>query len=303
MTTEQQAGIDYLTMTVPATDRSYQPWCEDVQLWVESSIGEHNQLKAGGANGYAGVSVGNKFIGYREDGAMLRVSGPSAERAFSAFYRSFTSVTRIDIQVTAWVSRDPVAGLVAVAHQDALIAIKNGTSAAVVASMTTDSRGGATLYIGSRSSEKMFRIYDKHAQTKLDMYRGAIRYELEAKGFSAKRLAKKLHGAGADADKWITATVADMVEARGVRFLGERGAGSAIDLSRQTEESDADRKLGWLKSQVRPTVAWLIEMGRWDDTMVALGLDRHDWGTVPASLQAAGDSVECGADVTEIQFP
>lgn len=55
-----------------------------------------------------------------------------------------------------------------------------------------DSVRGVTVYIGSRSSDKFMRIYDKSAEQGLPETEHWTRFELEIKGKPAKAVAKKL---------------------------------------------------------------------------------------------------------------
>jgi hypothetical protein len=54
----------------------------------------------------------------------------------------------------------------------------------------TDNRGGKTLYIGSRQSDRFARIYDKGVETGTD--ENWLRYEFELKGDVAKQVARIL---------------------------------------------------------------------------------------------------------------
>jgi len=62
---------------------------------------------------------------------------------------------------------------------------------------TTYIRGtpdGTTAYIGSRASERFYRVYDKHAESKGTYPLGAWRFECEYKGSRARAVASRLKG-------------------------------------------------------------------------------------------------------------
>lgn len=65
-----------------------------------------------------------------------------------------------------------------------------GRSHSVIASDNGKGKIGTTLYIGSRSSEKFFRIYNKAAEQGIE--RDWVRIELEAKGDYANALGKAM---------------------------------------------------------------------------------------------------------------
>lgn len=110
-------------------------------------------------------------------------------------------------------------------------------------------RGGYTLYIGSRSSERFARIYDKAAQTAT--VGQWIRYEFELKGDVARSMAGALSQNGVDWNGVFGAMAKDFfeVDAGNYSLFLE---GSAVEGLPKIEKSSDREK--WLLLQVIPAI-------------------------------------------------
>lgn len=127
---------------------------------------------------------------------------------------------------------------------------------------TREESKGATVYIGSRSSERMVRIYDKAKQKGLKI--DWLRVELEAKGDRANQLGHLISTRGV-----ITAgnsMLADVIEWSDIPWLNAIWTGDfdIIDINAiGRPETDRDK---WLRTVVVPVVetelaqgnAWLL---------------------------------------------
>lgn len=97
---------------------------------------------------------------------------------------------------------------------------------------------GSTLYLGARTSDSFWRIYDKTSEL--------LRVELELKGRQAKRTWASLM-AGLDLGGiWNTYLLRSKVP--NVLVENYRDAGEAVELDKLTEVEDLDGKLTWLAS-------------------------------------------------------
>lgn len=114
--------------------------------------------------------------------------------------------------------------------------------------------GTYTVYLGSRQSERMIRVYDK---------RGFTRLELELKGKRADLVAKEVFGA-ADLDTWYAITLSHLLDyvrfetAWWHEFTGRAGRAWATVTTpgKVTEEKAA----GWLRHQVAPMLSVLHDL-------------------------------------------
>jgi DNA relaxase NicK len=112
--------------------------------------------------------------------------------------------------------------------------------------------GGETIYIGSRSSERFIRIYNKAAEQYLHN-RHWTRFEVETKGMVARMVASVL----VNTDDW--GSVFDGLCRRMADFSGTEFATvffdwntSEIGLPKIEKQSDTEK---WIETQVTPAVA------------------------------------------------
>jgi DNA relaxase NicK len=112
--------------------------------------------------------------------------------------------------------------------------------------------------LGSRSSEKFGRIYDKGAESSLDVMQGCVRYELELKGDTAFAQIKQLA---------TSRVVQDAIAGKVQKFIRDRlGVSSFARVNVETlvcppRACDQLRSLEWIQVSVSPTIKRLIESG------------------------------------------
>lgn len=116
-------------------------------------------------------------------------------------------------------------------------------------------RGGATLYVGSRKSEKHLRIYDKAKERKLKNVLWT-RLEIELKGRTSTKVAKKLVG--------MTAKEAGVMTQRMIKGI-YNPENEAIQQALEVEplkvgstKNEAHNTYDWMMSSVSKTLARLI---------------------------------------------
>src|SRR4029453_19531999 len=94
------AGIDWLTITLPAGSKGEAEWRNKGIRALEAISEQGNMIKPRGMLGYYGVSSGNCFVGQRERDSMQQYTGYHADMYFDKIYRTDAHVSRIDVQVT-----------------------------------------------------------------------------------------------------------------------------------------------------------------------------------------------------------
>jgi len=133
-----------------------------------------------------------------------------------------------------------------------------------------ESRTGDTLYVGSRESESMMRIYDKSSE--YNEGQGKVwRWEVEYKGGLAPLVADVVEKEGVGG-------IADIVwtEAR-KKHLPTPTIPSKVNFGRKMVTlSSAEMKVNWLSRQVAPTVRFLKRMGLEAEAREALQLPLID---------------------------
>lgn len=265
-----EAGLDYLTVVSHTQEGAAQI---DRYGWamVEREEDNGGLIKSKFIGGYDGYQINQLFYGVRADGAMIRVSGSKSLELAEAMDWRHVHATRVDVQVTVWFeSYDP--GLAewnyrnATAYREA-----NPKLQLAVPKLLKTERHGSNLMMGSRSSPKYGRHYDKYAESGDDYYYGAWRFECEFKAEAAREAIKALEMCHLDPG-CISGLVVGQWAAWGVPLPSSCGAGiDQVALSRTA--TDAEAKLRWLGDQVRGTVDKLIAAGQEAEVRRILGLD------------------------------
>lgn len=189
--------------------------------------------------------------------------------------------TRIDIAL------DELSGRVGFDH---VLAHMESGSIATRAQSYQVTRGygrktGATLYLGSRSSEAMMRCYDKGAERGGSSY---LRFEFEFKGERADMVARLLMSSGWDAVVGHCRSVCEFKELgqkdkcitrqRAASWWEELVSASKVVLNKAAVAVESVARLyGWLKKQVSQSLAVLIEIdGGAIDSLYELAIEGRD---------------------------
>lgn len=275
-----EAGIDYLAASMPADLRNIQDWersCREVM----KLIADHgNVTRLGSFQGYDGLHVAGAFTGSRDDGVHIHVPGSWAGRVYSSLHRDGLRYSRLDLQVTLQFDEYlPNYGkeqrLEAAAHNRTLPEKRRRKIRA-----NDEEDGGYTLYIGSRDSEHFCRVYDKAAQSGDPAYERCWRFEIQLHGKTATDAAQYIWVAPRGQAEVACSTVWKYFRDRGITPPWEREHESDAVLPQHSPKTDYERKLIWLREQVRPTIRLLREMGDEGILLEALGL-RDDPAQLP----------------------
>lgn len=185
-----ESGVDWLTMTTSQPHRK-ESWRQAYDAISTEQLKAGAIEKPGGVHGYTGHTLGHLFIGERPDGVMCRLSSSWAHHYGWMFDPSCVHTTRVDCQVTTELSyayqhlASDIYAFVSKARP------KNGRP--VTASLLVNNKGGATVYIGSRSSAWYARIYDKGVESGTREPGVLWRWEVECKADAAQMVAGALY--------------------------------------------------------------------------------------------------------------
>lgn len=266
------ASVDWLTITAKDKMRRDQIYARFARVLAAMELmGEMPRDWAW--KGFEGKTVSGFKWGTREDCDILIASGQDAASFWRVFAPWSQNCSRLDLAVTAR-SRKAYPGLlgayVAWLRVNGSKTVKKATQVRKVDGI------GETLYIGSRSSDQMGRVYDKGAQSgqMVDISR-LWRYEVE---FKDQRSAAMMHNlmqisGSRHLSKTIQSTVFRWFDLRDIPPIFDSLGGNDVLVSIQATQTDASRKLLWLSKQVRPTVRHLVEAGYEAEVCAALGLD------------------------------
>lgn len=277
------AGVDWITVTAKEP-RKVDALRKQAYTLIDSEL---RRGMFGGPwfqSGYVGVACGHVQYGERQDGCILRLGGSVAKTYWRFLLQNADNVTRIDMQVTVRSKQKPA--LVVHNHYRQIQRSRRLFKRAPRLSRICDDDGGYTVYTGRRSSNVMGRIYDKESESKMDQYKGCVRYEVQFNGRRARWVAHTTNSGSYDlAD--ISRAVLEFFRTRGalIRRLLEFVSSSLFIKTSQPPEKPTDitRKLEWLLHSVKPSVRHLIELGLRERVLAVLGINIGPGGPCTAS--------------------
>jgi len=186
--TEVTASCDWLTRTF-SDEKTRRYVNEDFQATLQAWMREGAETQTWEWMGFSGVSCGGMSWGHRADCDMLRLSGGTAELLFPRFAHYGGNCSRLDVAVTFTFGH--AKSNVASIWYNELMTMREPADPRSL-SLIVNSKGGETLYVGSRQSDQFARLYDKGAETGLLAPGNQWRYEVEFKGERASQALKRL---------------------------------------------------------------------------------------------------------------
>lgn len=281
------AGVDWISCSLPRESPGHNAWYIACLHVINTIAKEGYDLEAFTRNGYRGWGTGGSFLGYRDDGSYLQLSGHYAGEFLDSIHNDDLHISRLDIQATVkYRQYAPGVGehtyRAAVDANGALLSARRRK----VWYMSGDD-GGWTTYIGSPTSEQRAKVYNKAVQSGKPEYERSWRWEVTAKNEYATAWYRSVIQAQEARPRLCASICASWFALRGVKPDWSAYV-SLISLPLIKEvPSDAEKRLRWLAEQVRPAVAWLISRGYGREAIEALALDTHD-GAIPLPIQEQG---------------
>jgi len=222
--------------------------------------------------GFVGDRVEHFFFGKRDDLLMVIGSGEVAATEGPFFLGLATTVTRLDLAVTLLdsdIDRDWTKIALDQTSMDGRV-----DSGLLKTHRIEGTPDGRTLYIGSRSSDRYIRIYDKSAESK-GLYpdrtwRWEVEYKRPRAGMVAARLLRQGSGTPAVLDI-VTSALAD-VRVR----LPVQEPGSGWIPHRPKALTDSETRLRYTSRVVAPFIQRLIDVVGEEEVMKALRVDPNN---------------------------
>jgi hypothetical protein len=242
------------------------------ERWMRARASEGYKIKPWRWLGYDGHCTDGISFGARPDGSIIRLSGRVALTHGYQVLRLARQVSRLDLQVTILDVSDDFnwAGqCITTALEDERC--KSGMTRTTLINGTPE---GRTAYVGTRSSERYYRVYDKHAESRGAYPLGSWRWEIEWKGGRANRIADKVKAKAATPEMCRAVVCAAFADYKievpcSPLPLGWRDC--AIH-----EETSDEKRLAWLEQSIAPVIQRMCAtLGR-DTIMEVLGLDDGD---------------------------
>lgn len=276
--TKVEPAIDWITMTWKRDDSGSAEHIQRVIAFEQALQRDGNLQEVSTWQGYYGRKTGAFFVGERNEGFCIRISGSTAHPGFTALYRPGMHVSRLDIAVTVWLTpHQPSLGISALSAARLAKMAGKAKNPATITHYESDD-GGFTLYIGKRTSRTYSRLYNKEVESGDAYYEGAWRYEVELHNHTASETATELLFSLFPVEENIVSAVWAYYKNKGISpAFPSSPTGIEIVLPRR-DETTIERSLRWIETQVSPTVARLIEAGYTSSVLAALGLPGADTG-------------------------
>lgn len=262
-----EVGVDYITAIAksPGAQESMQNLGAEL-MCVWHDAGE--ETRPWSMKGYEGFICGPIQLGSRNDSTIMRVTGGEADSHWERVWQVAESVTRVDLQVTVRPRIDASKLVAKVRRQSCLWSNKRKDEPLV--GWRGDNRGGATVYVGSRFSDKFGRCYLKGIESGLDHYTDTVRFEVQYQKKTCLPLLRAVHSSKVRLVA-IAGHVSGFFQNRGVDLRLPSVPMVTLSVSRRPPE--LEQKLEWLRTQVAPSVQRLIDAGCYHRVVTALGLD------------------------------
>ncbi len=266
------AGVDWFSATMHNGAERYHEWVTRAYLKLELMANAGNIMNHRKLLGYEGLSIGNCFVGEREDGAFVQITGETANDWYRPMNDIQVHVSRLDIQIT--VQTDIYDALIGERAYDDAITYDTNLPRYKQRSIDrhTSKGDGYTLYVGAISGEKRLRVYNKQAQSEDVRYTRCWRYEVVYRNRYSDAMQRSLILAGNTTEQYILSTVVNFAAERGVTIRGLEYVEPVPLVSVVYVPTDVERKLKWLEKQVKPTLRKLSELGYGDEAATAMGL-------------------------------
>ena len=272
-----ESGIDWLTVTAPRGSIA-DSMIASAEGLLHQSVGRGNRLSLWKGSGYHGRTSGEVSLGVGREGSIVTLKSREAFLSAEPFIKEGHRVTRLDLQITCFDESKVEDRWTA--EYFSLLNRKKKVGRPILADLRLNSRGGSTLYLGSPKSDLIARAYDKGIESKVAEAGECQRYEIQYRRKYAKRQAARFHQSE-DKPLHIASIVTHFFQARGIAVPAvEKGiAGTEVQyeaLYSQRAKSDSERALRWLGTNVAPSVRRLIELGKREEVLRALGLNDEE---------------------------
>lgn len=274
------AGVDWITATSTSTSLAKELW------WAGESAGaadrdEGSEVRPWACYGYHGWSTDHATWAARHDGVLVRLGGEVADSHWREVARFAERVTRLDCQATVYFQEPELA--IAEEIYARIPGIRGREGRPVTGRLIMGTTGGRTVYVGSRSSTSVGRVYDKGVEGESHAPGHLWRYEVEFKREAARTTQGDLepHDDAAAAAAWLVRQWFSRRQIE-VPFHLE----TAFVCNEPPRRPRSTRQIEWLARAVRPTVQRLSQRGLRERVLSALGLRDSS-----AHEERTGDSV------------
>jgi len=277
------ADVDWLTMS---TDESggHAALLEWRDHRFSALADEGYRETAFSSHGYSYRQRGSVAVGSNGRRGVCTVSGAQAGPNWRDLLRLAANVSRIDLAVTG--RPDVESSSLAREGYRPTGRAERGRGRPITMTLIQGQDRGDTLYVGSRKSDVLGRLYDKGRESREPAYAGCWRWEIQYRRASALQTARGLAVAENPAST-ITATVGSWFRARDV------GAPAwsddpALDHRAPGAVPDDERYLAWARKSIQPRARELVKRYGWRfiaETLCGPIATYEDWETMVRGVE------------------
>ena len=272
-----EVGCDYITVTA-ASSGARKNLVEFGKYLVRDAVRRGAKQTVCRTLGYKGESTEGVSWGQRTDGALLRTTSHKAAEHWNQIYDMSEHCTRFDVQLTLRTQQTPHEIMSAIWKRNPGWTTGEGRKSKV--KKVVGPSGIESMFVGSRQSDRFFRIYDKGIESGEWRYRMAVRWEIEFKGDCSQSFAEqltKVENPEAAMIATISAFCSRRLRVRQIAGFLRSSAGNEIMCGRSSESAQVcNKELRWLYHSVRPCVERLLAAGQYERVLTALGLLTDD---------------------------
>ena len=236
------------------------------------------------SHGYSYRQRGAVAVGSNGRRAVATVSGVQASADWRDLVGIAANVSRIDLAITG---RPNIASsTLAREGYRPVGSPERGRGRPISMTLIQSQDRGDTLYVGSRKSDVLGRLYDKGRESREAAYAGCWRWEVQFRRASALATARAL-AAAKDASPTIAATVGSWFRARDVS-APTWTTDPAIDYRPHKPMPDDERWLTWARKSVQPRAKEMVRRYGWRFVaeQLAGGIATYeDWETMVRGLE------------------
>lgn len=269
------AGVDWLTMTYRPEE--YLLWARALticEVLAEQKAMEGHRPKSGRLRDYEGIKTEGLFWGARADSYIIEASSETADNVARFLIANGCEgrASRLDCQATIQFSNDDETRATQIYDEIRQKKAEGKWQAKMGLTLVETCGRGDSLAIGSRTSSRYRRIYDKTREQAFKVAPRLWRWEVEHKAEVAQDALRAIIAAE-ETVKISKAIVAAEFVRCGL-FHPWMALSAHHQLKTAHAATDDEKRLRWLQTQVRSTFLSLRNNGKESDALDAIGY----WG-------------------------
>lgn len=285
-----ESKVDWLSMSVnrPSGMAELLSW-RDAQFAAMEDQGFNEKRYS--AHGYSYRSRGALSVGVGASAVLLQCSGGEASGLWRSRAASATNISRVDLACTA--RPDNPSSEIARREYESASTRTRGRGRRTSYTLIRSENRGDTLYVGSRASDQLGRLYDKGRESGDEAYKDCWRWEVQYRREPAVSVVRALLQAERETET-IAATVARWFSDRGVG-ASYHTVGEPLSTAPARAIPDDVRWLAWARRCVAPRARELAVRYGWRyvaETLVGHISTYEEWESLVRGVEFEVQAME-----------